>query len=639
MSALSPKWAIPLDQLWSVIPVRARDKRPAIGQWREYQLEPAAHETVAQWAANDTLNAGIVTGAVSGLIVLDLDNAEAIAEAEKRGLPETVTVQTGKGRHVYFRHCGGQVSNRAGLFPGADLRGDGGFVVAPGSVHPSGAVYRWLASPETMPLADPPAWLLALIDRSAPMPPPEPPHAPQQALQGQPGHVDSPEGVAALDAECLAIRRAGAGRQESTLNAGAFKVGALVASGALTVETARRELIAAGMAMPNHRADPWDAGLIESKVDRALADGSAETGTDVIACLDWAALASVSPEQTRFVIPKLAPAGEVTLFTGAGSAGKSLLAQQLATALAAGVPTLGIEMGQAPAIYLTAEETPKALHWRQAHINAALGLDMANQGPLYCASLRGRLDNAICGDDGRGRVALLPGYHRLAALIRRTGAAFVALDNIAHLFTGNENDRGDVTQFANALNRLAGETGAAIILLGHPNKAFGQGHREGNGFSGSTAWINAVRSQFLIEHDLDTDVRTITLGKANYARKGEALRMVWHDWAFMREDDLPPDHQRDHAATVKAAGENLAFLRCLAKATSDRRNVSHQPGSNYAPKVFAGMPEGKGFKANAFAAAMERLLSLGKIELDADLWPGPNRHPKRGIRETLGGEV
>jgi RecA-family ATPase len=49
---------------------------------------------------------------------------------------------------------------------------------------------------------------------------------------------------------------------------------------------------------------------------------------------------------------------------------------------------------------------------------------------------------------------------------------------VAHLFAGNENDRGEVTRFINALNRLAGETGAAVLLLGHPNKA-------GDSYSGS----------------------------------------------------------------------------------------------------------------------------------------------------------
>jgi len=146
---------------------------------------------------------------------------------------------------------------------------------------------------------------------------------------------------------------------------------------------------------------------------------------------------------------------------------------------------------------------------------------------------------------------LSPAYHRLAALVRRIGAKLVALDNAAHLFPGNENDRGEVTRFVNALNRLAGEFGAAVLLLGHPNKA-------GDSYSGSTAWLNAVRSQFTIEHDLQSDMRTVTVGKANYARKGKQLRFAWVDWAFVLEDELPPDTARQLAETGKAhAGKRV----------------------------------------------------------------------------------
>jgi RecA-family ATPase len=376
-------------------------------------------------------------------------------------------------------------------------------------------------------------------------------------------------------------------------------------------------------------------GTIRARMDWADVDpgeASEAIAAAAIATLDWVALAKVKPAPKAFVIPLLAPAGEVTLFTGAGSAGKSLLAQQLATALAAGVQTLRLNMGQAPAIYLTCEDDEGQLHWRQAHICEALGVPMASlAGMLEVASLRGALDNALGVAGPDGEFTLSASYHRIAALIRRTGAKLVALDNVAHLFPGNENDRGEVTRFVNALNRLAGDSGAAIILLGHPNKS-------GDDYSGSTAWLNAVRSQFVIEHDLQTDMRTLTVGKANYARKGERLRFAWVDWAFVLEDDLPPDTARKLADTAKAHAGNDAFLRCLALCTEQRRNVSHKPGSNYAPKIFAGMPAAKGMKKPEFEAAMERLLGLKAIECDAELWRGDDRKTRRGIRLVEGGK-
>jgi Bifunctional DNA primase/polymerase, N-terminal len=88
---------------------------------------------------------GIVTGEISNLVVLDFDpqhDGNASIERLERQiapLPVTVEVTTGGGgRHLYFAHPGGLVRNRAGLAQGVDVRGDGGYIVAPPSVHPSG---------------------------------------------------------------------------------------------------------------------------------------------------------------------------------------------------------------------------------------------------------------------------------------------------------------------------------------------------------------------------------------------------------------------------------------------------------------------------------------------------------------------
>ena len=335
--------------------------------------------------------------------------------------------------------------------------------------------------------------------------------------------------------------------------------------------------------------------------------GRDNDASDDIKALDWQRLALIEPLPKAFIIPSLAPAGEVTLFTGPGSAGKSLFAQQLATGCAGGVTTLGLDMGQAPAIYLTCEDDEGQLHFRQAAICKALGVPMADlAGKLFVASLRGALDNALMTTGPDGNCILTPAYERLASLIWRTGAKLVALDNVAHLYTGNENDRGEVTRFVNALNRLAGETGAAILLLAHTNK-------KGDDFSGSTAWVNAVRSQFTIEHDADTDLRKVTVGKANYARKGEQLSFAWVDWAFVLESELPGDTAHLMRETAQAQAANEAFLRCL-RARGPGREVGPNLSTNYAPARFAEMPEAKGHSKQELAKAMERLLHLGLIE-------------------------
>lgn len=215
---------------------------------------------------------------------------------------------------------------------------------------------------------------------------------------------------------------------------------------------------------------------------RTLADKALAGGLLPMPTLDLAALAQTRAKPKAFAIERIAPLAEVTMFTGPGAAGKSLLGQQLATASAAALSCLGLGIQSGPAIYLTCEDDAEQLHWRQEHLCAALGVDMAAlAGKLHLVSLRGEIGNELATFTQDGKISPTAAFHRLSDMIKATGAKLAFLDNVAHLFAGNENDRGDVTRFVNLLNKLAGETGAAIILLGHPNKA-------GDEWSGSTAW-------------------------------------------------------------------------------------------------------------------------------------------------------
>ena len=150
---------------WSVIPMHVRGKRPLVA-WREFQQRRAAADEIDRWFERwPDANVGIVTGRISGLVVVDIDarhggpDSVAALEARHGALPATVEVLTGGGgRHLYYAHPGPVVPNRVAMHPGIDLRGDGGCVVAPPSVHPSGRRYEWVAGrdPDRQPLAWPP---------------------------------------------------------------------------------------------------------------------------------------------------------------------------------------------------------------------------------------------------------------------------------------------------------------------------------------------------------------------------------------------------------------------------------------------------------------------------------------------------
>lgn len=167
-NAVCPDWEQLLLWGFSVFPLLPRDKKAAV-PWATYQKERAAGKLVKQWADDRRgLNAAVVTGAVSGVIVLDTDSTDAEAEVQRRGVPRTPTVKTAKGRHRYFKHPGFAVRNFAGRIAGVDLRGDGGYVVAAGSIHSSGFVYAWEVTPDEADFASVPDWLLDLIRAPTP---------------------------------------------------------------------------------------------------------------------------------------------------------------------------------------------------------------------------------------------------------------------------------------------------------------------------------------------------------------------------------------------------------------------------------------------------------------------------------------
>jgi len=133
-------------------------------------------EQIASWWTDyPYANLGVATGEASGLLVLDIDPGHGgnhglrALEAEFGALPLTLTVETGGGgQHYYFKHPGGEAKNRTNLAgnQGLDVRGDGGYVVAPPSLHRSGQTYRFVEP--AVALADPPAWLVELVRAPAP---------------------------------------------------------------------------------------------------------------------------------------------------------------------------------------------------------------------------------------------------------------------------------------------------------------------------------------------------------------------------------------------------------------------------------------------------------------------------------------
>jgi hypothetical protein len=126
----------------------------------------------ARWPQS---NVAVVTGETNGIVVIDVDPAHggseslAAMEVNYGKLPATVTVETGGGGlHHYYRYpAAAKIGSCNAWLKGVDVKADGGYVIAPPSVHASGGKYRWAAghSPDEIELAEIPAWLLAELPR------------------------------------------------------------------------------------------------------------------------------------------------------------------------------------------------------------------------------------------------------------------------------------------------------------------------------------------------------------------------------------------------------------------------------------------------------------------------------------------
>ena len=116
-----------------------------ISSWKEFQTKLPTKDQVNHWFNTmPDANIAIITGKVSGIVVFDLDSPEAVEYAEEMGgFPDTAKVKTGKGYHVYMKYPDFDIGNSVNKDLDIDIRADGGYVVAPGSIHGSGHMYDW----------------------------------------------------------------------------------------------------------------------------------------------------------------------------------------------------------------------------------------------------------------------------------------------------------------------------------------------------------------------------------------------------------------------------------------------------------------------------------------------------------------
>jgi KaiC/GvpD/RAD55 family RecA-like ATPase len=471
---------------------------------------------------------GVPTGRASGIIAIDIDVKDGAPGMEwlatnAHRLPRTRRHRTMSGGvHLLFSAPEQPIRNSVGkIAPGVDVRGEGGYVIFPPSPGYS-------IDDDAMP-AQLPEWLLTVISAAQEIPPPYQ-HPTQPSRADFADGRGTPYALAALDAECDAIRRAPFGQQEHTLNAAALKIGALAAGGEIDATYARDALIAAGLAMPSQPGrEPWTHHEIRAKVERALRDGAARPRTapprqhtirvEIIPPEGppydepppWVYAEPVRepvapppprapdpPPQTapprilpthppllddETAIPPrrwigghgALPRGKLGMLCGPPGVSKTTLAMHVSIALAAGIPWGGIVAPDAPhrVVICAIEDDVEELQ-RRAHA----AIPMIADHPIDRRRVAENLRIIDLSDyvplievtrDGIGTET--PGMADLRATLEALKPDVIWLDPLVEIHTGEESAASAMRPVMRALRTIAAHLDAHVSLLHHETKS------------------------------------------------------------------------------------------------------------------------------------------------------------------------
>jgi RecA-family ATPase len=336
------------------------------------------------------------------------------------------------------------------------------------------------------------------------------------------------------------------------------------------------------------------------------------------------------PEREWVVLNRV-PLKNVTLLSGEGSVGKTILSLQLCVATVLARDWIGAMPNPGPVVAICCEDDADELHRRLDAIVRHYGASFADLADLHILSLAGR-DALLTTPRRDGLMTPTKLFARVTEAAATIKPRLILLDNSADVFGGNENDRAQVRQFIGMLRGLAMTADAGLLLTSHPSLT---GIATGTGLSGSTAWNASVRSRLYLkrattakDEEPDPNLRVLEVMKNNYGPVGETMMLRWKDGLFLPTPTLGSFEKLGREQKV-----DELFLMLLNRWNEQGRNVSEKHKANsYAPGRFAEEPEAKAdhVSKRELAEGMERLFRANRIR--SEPYGPPSRDWSRLVR-------
>jgi len=381
---------------------------------------------------------------------------------------------------------------------------------------------------------------------------------------------------------------------------------------------------------------PLDAYDDEPKARRKGLNGAAVAPmptTFLRQPMRWPELQGKSPPERAWHIEHWLTEG-LTLLSGNGGIGKTLLAQTIATALALKRNFVDCVNNEFKVLFWACEDSHDELWRRQVAICRYFDVNMADlEGKLIIEPRSGQENSLYLPI--MGTPTWTPLRKELEAQMKDYGANALFLDNIGQTYGCSENDRHAVTAFLNGFAAISPVT----LLLGHPAKA------QGSEFSGSTAWENAVRMRWYLGTQLpdqkqdeegeeeDPNVRYLAKRKTNYTVR-DFRRLTYKEGVFVPDRAEEGSFTQRYGFAQRSTEAEQTILRAMneLKAIGMYGRAAHT-SPDFLPKKIIQMKLGCDCTERELRDALNRLL-LKKQVHEIEVGRLANRQPRMGIVRT-----
>jgi len=454
--------------------------------------------------------------------VVDLDRhggPDGVAEwkklASRRGqVPVTFCETPTGGFHLYFRQPDGPLGNREGALAGLgiNVRGVGGYVIAPGSIMADGRSYGPLDASEIAAAPDAPRWLLDMIGGGRAAPATVAPLPRPAGLSGDARSVAWAD--AAFNGEVAAVAQMSKGGRNNQLNTSSFRIGQLIDAGAFTVSDALAALSQAARDCGLWRDD--GASQCVTTINSGLASGRRNPRTPPVSltCGSPVAAPTVAPSEDadpitigdienilgfRFdgdpavarrtaIIKKILPREGTGILGGQSRAGKSFVAIDLAVAVASGQQFFGRDVRTLVGVAYLAGEGGYGI---QDRIDAAkLSRGLGGTLPIAWTADVG---NLLDPKNAAIKCARLAQISKSFEVKFGLPLGLIIIDTVSASYAmKNENDNSEVAAVCRAMADMGGSLDAFVLSVHHYGKDPSQGLRGGSGWRGNVDMVYAL---------------------------------------------------------------------------------------------------------------------------------------------------